>query len=502
MDEQIDIREMTDSREVLEGREPTALRWFLTIIALMVVAVIIALFILDKDTSVTAQGIVQPSEAVVSITPMSGGKIDSLKVADGQKVQSGDVLFTLDTTYAQKQKELAQQGLAELEGDKKNYRMLEQSIEEGSNLFPDDSPFHEVYHEYELRRRSAKEQSASQLEAVNKAAARQESAAENIAQQQDQLNAKLLAYSALVKSVEANAPYSGTDAYLQTSYRAYEAKLEQSNLALSQARTTYSETEKAHQSGQATKKQLDAAKHALDSALLSQKDLTSSYLTELYGSINQMNQQVGSLSAQTAQSTATSTNAPEDAELSTTLSHLKSEELVKAEAQAKEIESNELKAKGQIAELENTLENSTVKATNDGTVMFQGELTVGTVLQAGSPVMSVIPDTGSFEIEFDIPEKDRSQVQEGDPLLCAINSLPYQEYGKLDGKVTSISATSLQDKQDVAYYRATGTLSTASVTKSGGAAGMVRPGMVARVDIISGSEKIGIWLLKELNFLD
>lgn len=31
---------------------------------------------------------------------------------------------------------------------------------------------------------------------------------------------------------------------------------------------------------------------------------------------------------------------------------------------------------------------------------------------------------------------------------------------------------------------------------------MVRPGMVARVDIISGSEKIGIWLLKELNFLD
>lgn len=95
-----------------------------------------------------------------------------------------------------------------------------------------------------------------------------------------------------------------------------------------------------------------------------------------------------------------------------------------------------------------------------------------------------------------------SAKQEGDPLLCAINSLPYQEYGKLDGKVTSISATSLQDKQDAAYYRATGTLSTASVTKSGGAAGMVRPGMVARVDIISGSEKIGIWLLKELNFLD
>lgn len=168
-----------------------------------------------------------------------------------------------------------------------------------------------------------------------------------------------------------------------------------------------------------------------------------------------------------------------------------------------EADSARLTAQAQVVELDSTLENSTIKAAATGTVMFQSELMEGTVLQAGLPVMSVVPDTGAFEITFSIPEKDRSRVQEGDPLLCAVNSLSYQEYGKFSGEVTTISATSIEDEQTgTAYYRATGTLHDSSKVKPDGVAGTIRSGMVARVDVISGSEKIGTWLLKELNFLD
>lgn len=496
-----DIREMSDSREVLETKEPAALRWFLSLAAMLVAAIVVALFVLDKDTFVTAQGIIQPSEAVGSVMPTVNGKVDTLEVADGQQVQAGDVLFTLDTMHAQKQRDLAQKSLEDLEADEEGYKLLKRSIEENENLFPDEHPFSEMYKEYALRLQTVEEQYEASSNAASEAAARQATVTEGLAQQRNELQAKRQEYQTLIENVEASKPYEGSDAHLKTSFNAYNVKLEQYNLALTQARDAYSAVEKAHEAGQATKAELETSKSALDSALNAHKDLTSTYLAELYGTIDQLDQQISSLAVQIAQTTGEQTS--ESSELSTTVAHLKAQELVKVEAQIMEAESARLAAQAQIVELDSTLENSTIKAAATGTVMFQSELMEGTVLQAGLPVMSVVPDTGAFEITFSIPEKDRSQVQEGDPLLCAVNSLSYQEYGKFSGEVTSISATSIEDEQTgTAYYRATGTLHDSSKVKSDGVAGTIRSGMVARVDVISGSEKIGTWLLKELNFLD
>lgn len=104
-----DIKDITDSREVMESKEPPKIRWFIYILLIVIAAAIIfaCFFEIDEYTKVTGE--IKTQKASSSVMAPSNCKLKEICVDEGQTVKSGDVLFVLDADYAEEQKNILEQ---------------------------------------------------------------------------------------------------------------------------------------------------------------------------------------------------------------------------------------------------------------------------------------------------------------------------------------------------------------------------------------------------------
>ena len=170
------------------------------------------------------------------------------------------------------------------------------------------------------------------------------------------------------------------------------------------------------------------------------------------------------------------------------------EELAKANA---EIEAQRSVMKGR----EDSLTRLTFNAPVRGIVKDIDVTTVGGVIPPNGKLMSLVPLDDQMVVEAKISPRDVAFIHPGQKALVKITAYDYSIYGGLEGEVTMISPDTLQDevKRDVYYYRVYIRTDSNHLTNKQGQEFPVFPGMIATVDIKTGSKTILDYLLKPLN---
>jgi multidrug efflux pump subunit AcrA (membrane-fusion protein) len=93
-----------------------------------------------------------------------------------------------------------------------------------------------------------------------------------------------------------------------------------------------------------------------------------------------------------------------------------------------------------------------IKALGQGTLHFDGVITPGMVIQAGTQIGSVSGPDNEKIIEAYISSADRSKIDVGQECRFAVDGLAQTEYGSVKGKVKSISSDAIVQNGAV-YFR-------------------------------------------------
>ena len=146
------IEEMTDSRELLEAKPHPFLTGFIYLLLLMIITALVWCYFGEIDIVVKANGIVRPAQKISTIRSKIAGRITGIYYTDGQKVNQGDLLLSIEQTSIDIEKSAVSQELARTRKELNNVKILKEcileniSIEQCKPLFHDDS--NEYFYRY------------------------------------------------------------------------------------------------------------------------------------------------------------------------------------------------------------------------------------------------------------------------------------------------------------------------------------------------------------------
>lgn len=188
-------------------------------------------------------------------------------------------------------------------------------------------------------------------------------------------------------------------------------------------------------------------------------------------------------------------------ELERKATEMRSEYVVKArEGLAKanaEIAAQSSVTRGRSDALNRTTFNSPVR----GIVKDIEVFTVGGVIPQNGKLMEIVPVDEKLLVEARISPRDVAFIRPGLDATVKVSAYDYSIYGGLHGKVTTISPDTIQDevKREVYYYRVFIRTDVDHLSNDNGERFNIVPGMVATVDINTGSKTVLDYLLKPFN---
>lgn len=140
-----------------------------------------------------------------------------------------------------------------------------------------------------------------------------------------------------------------------------------------------------------------------------------------------------------------------------------------------------------------------IRSPVDGIINTLEVNTIGAYIQPGAVVGGVVPTADTLLVEARISPRDVAFVQREQPALVKLTAYDFAIYGGLKGKVANISADSLVDPDNgETYYQVlVGTDQTA--IRKDGREHAIMPGMVASVEIMTGSKTVLDYMLKPIN---
>lgn len=189
-----------------------------------------------------------------------------------------------------------------------------------------------------------------------------------------------------------------------------------------------------------------------------------------------------------------------------------------AELQTKEIDTNNqyfvkareelAKAKADVATQEqvilgrsDALSRTTITSPVRGIVKDVEINTIGGVIAPNGRLMEIIPVDERLQIETKISPRDIAYIRPGLKATVKISAYDYSIYGGLEGTVELISPDTIQDEvnREMYYYRVYIRTNTDSLKGKDNKEFPIVPGMIATVDIHTGSKTILEFLIKPFN---
>jgi HlyD family type I secretion membrane fusion protein len=136
-----------------------------------------------------------------------------------------------------------------------------------------------------------------------------------------------------------------------------------------------------------------------------------------------------------------------------------------------------------------------LKAEQDATVLTVAKVSVGSVLQSGDPLITLVPTNAPLEVEADLAGADAGYVREGRPVKVKFDSFPFVQYGLAHGSVRTISADSFAGERDGqrSYYKTRVSLDKVDMHDVPGGF-RLKPGMPVTADIHVGRRTLLTYL--------
>lgn len=92
-----------------------------------------------------------------------------------------------------------------------------------------------------------------------------------------------------------------------------------------------------------------------------------------------------------------------------------------------------------------------LRADQDGTVLTVAKVSPGSVMQSGEQLITLVPGDAPLEGEINVAGSDAGYIHPGDPVNLKLDTLPYTNYGTVEGVIRVISpdsfSTAPEDQQ-------------------------------------------------------
>lgn len=150
---------------------------------------------------------------------------------------------------------------------------------------------------------------------------------------------------------------------------------------------------------------------------------------------------------------------------------------------------------------QDALMRTTIESPVRGIVKNIAISTLGGVVPPGGRLMEIIPVDERLQIEARISPRDIAYIRDGLPAIVRITAYDYSIYGALNGVVETISPDTIQDEvnRDNYYYRVYIKTDSDQLIDKNGVAHIIKPGMIATVDIRTGEKTVLEYLIKPFN---
>jgi adhesin transport system membrane fusion protein len=154
-----------------------------------------------------------------------------------------------------------------------------------------------------------------------------------------------------------------------------------------------------------------------------------------------------------------------------------------------------------LAQRQEQLDWTQARAPMDGIVRNVRLTTQGGVARAGEEIMQIVPLEDDLLIEAKVRPADAAFVKPGLPASVKLDAYDYTIYGTLSGKVSYISADTLNEEtraNESPYYRVQIKTPRTALTGKKGEPIEITPGMTATVEIKTGSHTVWRYLSKPI----
>lgn len=153
-----------------------------------------------------------------------------------------------------------------------------------------------------------------------------------------------------------------------------------------------------------------------------------------------------------------------------------------------EAEISELLAK--IPALKGRVDRTSVKSPVDGIVNTLNYSTADAYVSTGDILLEIVPTGSDLIVETRIDPKDIAEIAIGQDVKISLSAYDPSRYGRIDGKVLSISADALSDrKSGVQFYQVDVSIKSALYEQDGSEV-VILPGMGANIDVLSGKRSV------------
>ena len=501
----IDIKDLSDSREVMVRKAPKSILIFILIILIIVITLLLWSFFGEIDEYSTVSGEIRPQASTNIISAINGGKIKELNFENGDIVEAGDTILTLDTGSAESQKEALTTNIEEYKEKIKYNNQLKECVEKGENTFSQSNEEIEYYNQYEKYVNDLEVSLGQIYDTDNQNKNSKKEANVTLQSVQDSIDkdSKLIEeYNNIINAVENNLTFSSSNSMLISYYNNYIKSIDNADIQIKEYEHTYESLKQQIGNG-VTQSQVDEVKVQLDSAMSQKESLKTAFLLEVNQKIDNLNTEIESLNA-----TKEKTSVSLDSFSSSTSENQVKEQaklnmIVSVDSTISTLENAKTEYEMQLLSVNETLENSVITAEISGQIVFYDELSVGNTVQVGVQIAKIMPSNNELRTILYIPNTEISDVKIGQKVEYMVSSISSTDYGKVYGEITDISADSFADESSgKIYYKAEATLESSSLTNLSGEIKELKSGMTVEAHIVSGSKKIIIWFLEQLNFID
>lgn len=154
-----------------------------------------------------------------------------------------------------------------------------------------------------------------------------------------------------------------------------------------------------------------------------------------------------------------------------------------------------------VAQRKEQLDFTEIHSPMDGVVRNVRLTTLGGVAKPGEEIMQIVPVDDDLIIEVKVKPADIAFVKPGLTATVKLDAYDYSIYGTLEGKVTYISADTLNEdvrNNEQPYYRVQVKTSIRNLVSKKNERIDVQPGMTATVDIKTGRKSVLNYLTKPI----
>lgn len=448
------LNDITDSREMLEAKTHPFITIFIVGLTIIIFGALLWSYYGEIDINIKANGVVRPNEKISSIKNKVAGKVKRVNYNPGQKIKTGELLYSIESSDLEIQKDALSEDLAKTEKDLTELIRFKAYLLNNTNGNVKEAKANDP--SYFLEDYTASQKIEVELIGlINK-----------ISETNQTIGKLELLEQSIVRGTNLFSPNDGENF---NKYEDYVFKLKKIEV---QKRNTIIDFK--NKMGETD---LDASKQQLEDMQLNVDDYANGYMLSLRTGLEGSRKQLKELEASRAQ-------------------------IYLELNQSIETNQNIIKSiKDKLSAYSLNLKNYQVKAPVDGIINSITEIKTDDLLDAGTEILSIIPENNSeYTVQLYLPNKDVADIKVGDPIKFQFQALPYKEYGELTGKVQLIAADATVDQQSGgSYYRVEASIENRPLYSRKGEVAHIKVGMTSQAHIITSTKKILYYLLEKLD---